>query len=702
MKVIRLIFCITLLSFIFGGRTEAFGAEKTATNGAALQTALSTAAPGDVIKLLGGVIYFPGTTSDKTVAFAVTKNVTISGGWNAGFTTRDISNPSILSGDYGVSASYNYTTAPISMSGLDDNAHQVLVWDVASASQGKIDGVVIIGGGGATTNSNATGITLVSGDLKIVNTTFKLNNRALYAGAGTKLALDSCTFTQNYSGTYGTAVALIGNVDATIINSIFENNGAAYSPIYLNNGAQLIASHSTFNDNLVTMQGAALVGVNGSTSQAKILFSTFANNKRSGLWTAGDMAVVLAYGGKAETYHCTFTGNMVQGEVLHARGAGSKITYGGNIFLGNTTNDTGVNAYVNVTEGGSYDNVGYNVLNSAGGGFTGIGNITLPPTNLQNYFVGGSYTSGNLYSALLVKPSTAYTKVVMPDGVNGTNLVVVPEATTKGWISSVWGSFTEHLTDQRNVGLQAIDSKYYAGATGVGAAGVSLDLTVFLQGPLRPNGVMTNYIQIGNSPEAFFDASRLPTTDPYGVGATCSNISNVASVGAIVDWIKVEIWSNVNMGAGTYTLKEQRALLLRTDGKIVDVDGSVPMFDPQTDPIRIIIKHRNHLGVMSNAISSLTSAQSYDFSASVSQAVAGLGAPMKSDGSKVCLWAGDLNRDATIDSFDLTIFSTSYSMMEEDAYLDSDLNMDGAVDSFDYSTMLDVYTKSLESVLLDF
>ena len=703
MKTIRLLFYTALLTFISAGQAEVFGVVRTASNSAGLKSALSAANAGDTIKLLGNVIYQPGGIGSEDIAFNVTKAVTIIGGWQPGFATRVPANKSILSGNYN-GANPVYNRAVPSLTGLDDNAHQIIVWNAPSKSQSKLDGVIITGGGGATTINNATGLTLLQGNLDIVNTTFTHNKRALHVyGVETHLKIDSCTFTENYSGTFGTAVTLLKSVEAIITNSVFDNNGAAHSPIYLNNGAYLTVSHSTFKNNLITTQGGAMIGVNGSTSEAKIMFSTFAGNMRAFAGNAGDISAVLAYKGKAEAYHCTFIGNAVQGETLHAKGSGAKITYGGNVFLGNTTNNSKAKAYIKTSEGATYTNSGYNVFNTgAGAGIAGANDVTnIPSSGVNKYFAGGT-PSDSLYTALLTQPATGFTPVIMPAGSDSANLIIVPKATTEAWVSSVWGAPPATLTDQRNVTMEATDNKYFAGAVNPKSSGVTLDLTVFLQGVTQANGTMTNYIQTATGYSNLFPYPMLPTTDPYSGNVTFADINNTSIAGAVVDWIQVEIWQIVN--PSTKIILEEKALLLRPNGKIVDIDGSNPSFQPRTGPVRIVIKHRNHLGVMSNAITSFTGTVTYNFSSAVSQSEAGTGAPMvKNNAANVwCLWAGDVISDGAIDATDRSVFTISYTRMEEEEYLNTDLNMDGAVDALDYSLMNVNFNEMIESILFDF
>jgi len=686
-----------LLAFLFSWQAEVFGQQTMydVSTAADFRTLLTggTLHDGDTIKLLGGV-YTPSSTADSTASFVITKAITISGGWESGFTTRNPLNPSVLSGDYsGLNPSndvYNHTVP--SLTGLTDNADQVLIWNVPSTAQGKIDGVVITGGGGATTNNNATGLTLVSGKLDIVNTTFTLNKRALHAsGSSTVLRVDSCTFTENYNGTYGTALTLLDGVNATVTNSVFDKNAAAYSSVHLNTEAKLIVSHSTFNDNLITTQGGAVIGVNGVNSVAQIVFSTFTNNKRTGLGNAGDISAVLAYKGSAEVYHCTFIGNVVQGEVLHARNGA--ITYGGNIFLGNTTNAAGTQlAYVTdnaATIGAYLTDAGYNVFNAGGGSFIGIGidDEEVASEDEDDYFAGGTYT-GSLYKPLLDELA-GYTPVVMPDGAEAEDLIIVPKAVTEGWLSAVWQSaLPAILTDQRNVKLVAINDNYYAGSVHL-RSGVTLDLIVFLQGAMKPNGTMTNYMQTADVIYSLYDQPCFPETNPYGIsGNTYSETSpGNGPAGAIVDWVRVDILRI--LPSYKVAILESRALLLKTTGEIVDTDGQSPKFDFQDGEVRILVSHRNHLAVMSPGVA-LVDGMEYNFSTGVNKADKDDPAdpnPMTSVNGIWCMYAGDVNGDYMIGDEDYVLFGKAYYIdadSYEGLYVPYDLTIDGMISDDDH------------------
>ena len=107
----------------------------------------------------------------------------------------------------------------------------------------------------------------------------------------------------------------------------------------------------------------------------------------------------------------------------------------------------------------------------------------------------------------------------------------------------------------------------------------------------------------------------LPTTDPYGLG------ENVALVPAnAVDWVVVELRDKNNFNVTTAT----RAAFITTTGTITDLDGSsqVAFSSITADDYYIVIKHRNHLWIMSSSATTLNTGSStlYDFTVSQSKA----------------------------------------------------------------------------------
>ncbi len=175
-----------------------------------------------------------------------------------------------------------------------------------------------------------------------------------------------------------------------------------------------------------------------------------------------------------------------------------------------------------------------------------------------------------------------------------------------------------------------------------------MNIKIFLQGPY--SGTMMG--------DALRSGGLLPTTEPYtGLGyahvggggevavATVFDLGGTSGAGAthddIVDWVVVELR---DMGDNTNILATKSALVQR-DGDIVDIDGTstLAIAAPNGDgSFFIAVRHRNHLGFMSDAARALTTtASAHDFT-NGSIATYGTNA-LKIDGGVYMMWAGNAN-----------------------------------------------------------
>lgn len=108
---------------------------------------------------------------------------------------------------------------------------------------------------------------------------------------------------------------------------------------------------------------------------------------------------------------------------------------------------------------------------------------------------------------------------------------------------------------------------------------------VFLQGAF--NGVDMNAVLQTNS--------MIPLAHPYGsIYAGTESVSSIPT--DVVDWVLVELRSP------STTIVAQRAAFLKKDGTVVDTDGSSPVSfqDVLSGNYYVAIRHRNHLGIMTN------------------------------------------------------------------------------------------------------
>ena len=132
------------------------------------------------------------------------------------------------------------------------------------------------------------------------------------------------------------------------------------------------------------------------------------------------------------------------------------------------------------------------------------------------------------------------------------------------------------------------------------ASKVRLDLKMMLEGPYDPgNGLMRDDLRA---------ASLIPLTQPYstffthvGEGGTETIIPSVIKVtgsNAIFDWFLVYLRDKSNPALVINT----RSALLQRDGDVVDLDGtSVLRVTVPIGSYHVAVRHRNHLGCMTNS-----------------------------------------------------------------------------------------------------
>lgn len=226
----------------------------------------------------------------------------------------------------------------------------------------------------------------------------------------------------------------------------------------------------------------------------------------------------------------------------------------------------------------------------------------------------------------------------------------------------------------------------------------TLSAKVLLQGGMPGSGTtMRNDLQV-----YFGSSGLLPTSDPYGMGATYAGINNPAGIcGNVADWVKVEIRSAANPS----TVLESKALILKTDGNIVDpATGLAPTVTPQAVPVQVIVKHRNHVAVMSNAIADFTVSQNYDFTNALSKAFNAGGDPaqMVQVNGVWCLWSGEANSDLSVDAIDISGVVSAYNNGDFDVYEPQDLNLDGVVDAIDISLIVQPFNLGVYSSLINY
>jgi len=202
-----------------------------------------------------------------------------------------------------------------------------------------------------------------------------------------------------------------------------------------------------------------------------------------------------------------------------------------------------------------------------------------------------------------------------------------------------------------------------------------VELTAFMEGPYNGTDMNTNI----NS------AGQIPLSQPFNVSPwNYTGSESVVSIpnSNIVDWILLETRNADDASLATgETISSRSAAFILNDGTIVGLDGTSNLqFNAHTDTNNfVIIRHRNHLGVLSNQELDYTGGIfNYNFSTGLGQAY---GSGQKDLGGAYGMTGGNANSDSTIDEFDL---SEKWDLEAgSSGYFNSDLNMDSQADNVD-------------------
>lgn len=178
-------------------------------------------------------------------------------------------------------------------------------------------------------------------------------------------------------------------------------------------------------------------------------------------------------------------------------------------------------------------------------------------------------------------------------------------------------------------------------------------------------------------------AGLLPKMQPYNRAPWnyTGNEGVTALPANTTDWVLAELRS----AASPATIVASKAGFVRNDGVLVDVDGSTGLSFEGVNAAQnyyVVMRHRNHLAVISSATVMLNnSASPYDFSLAPAQ-VQGTNQLKPVGGGQYALCAGDFNSDGVITYADFNYYFAESSALNQ--YVDSDCNLDGntTIDDF--------------------
>lgn len=199
-------------------------------------------------------------------------------------------------------------------------------------------------------------------------------------------------------------------------------------------------------------------------------------------------------------------------------------------------------------------------------------------------------------------------------------------------------------------------------------------------------------------------SSAFPLTQPYNVAPfNYTGTETVATVPPnVVDWILLEFrkpFTGSAVDAVQSSKAGSKACFLLSNGNIVDLDGStISNFDISKQGAGfVVVRHRNHLAIMSNSLPSNTIGtftnnfsslgNVYTKSSPLSPPATTLFPTLPGSGL-YGMWSGDVNKDNSVTTADLTPINIAISgpaSGNTNVYNPRDLNLDFNITSADLS-----------------
>jgi hypothetical protein len=326
--------------------------------------------------------------------------------------------------------------------------------------------------------------------------------------------------------------------------------------------------------------------------------------------------------------------------------------------------------------------------------------ITFTATQLQGQCVGGltvsvtgSSTGGSVTTTVTTPPANQTillgSSLTLTVAATGANLTYQWQKGGVDILNATSATYTKASAVASDAGAYTVVVHGDCGADVTSAVatvvvkGVLLNLKVVLEGSYNAvTGLMSDDLR---------SLGYLPTATPYG--SMFTNIADITTVAntsimtttgnnAIADWVFVELRSKTNPA----TVLATRSALLQRNGDVVDTDGtSSLLLNVFPDNYYIAVRHRNHLAFRTIATLALSATPTIVDFRTLAVNTGGFYS-RKTLGSLQLMYAGDANRDGSIDASDMDDhIRPQFGMIGANKTADFSLN--GSVDADD----LDLY-----------
>ena len=219
------------------------------------------------------------------------------------------------------------------------------------------------------------------------------------------------------------------------------------------------------------------------------------------------------------------------------------------------------------------------------------------------------------------------------------------------------------------------------GADQVGSALLVLNAKVWLQGAYQSDiQQMTNNLQIN---------SLLPELAPYDTipWDFAVNHASLSFPKNITDWVMIELLDSA------FKSVEKQIAFINTKGYLMDVFGGkgVPFFKATKDTsYYVIIRHRNHLDIISDGVLGFQNRVIHDFTKPTNVLNGKVQLEDIGDGN-FAMSAGDIDGNGVITVSDYNIYMVQKSLMNQ--YLQSDCSLDGMITVKDWNLLKENMSK---------
>jgi hypothetical protein len=520
----------------------------------------------------------------------------------------------------------------------------------------------------------------------LIHVTFH-NNQADWGGGG-----------MYNSGAYGTSSPTL--TDVTFSNNQTGNWGGGICNYGFSGSSSPTLTDVTFSGNHADNNGGGMCnhGSSGGTSSPELTNITFKGNW-AGAGGGGVWNYALNGASSPTLINVLFSGNQA------GLGGGGMHNYGGDgissptltnvTFSGNWAGDNG-GGMVNSGENGTSAPILTNCIlwgNIAGASSSQVYNEFASPTANHSLIEGGcpadTTCNGNLLTVdprfvapivATAAPTTSgdYRLQASSSAIDaGDNGVVTASTDLDGHPRRV---DITRVPDTGNGTPPVVDLGAYEVST-LSDNAAELQVRVFLAGPMTyypdhhpdPNTMPTGLQDL----EDLLEMDFIPKTAPY-----CEDPRKVETIPrSIVDWVLVELRSTPDGPAVA-----SRSAFLRNDGYVVGEDGVTPYlpFDVSSGAYYVVVKHRNHLPVMSAIPVTLTAddVATYDFTTGSDQSYGGSSGTVLLSNNMWGMTAGDANGDGAVNAQDQQVFHNNYGDL---GYENADASLSSQVELAAYS-----------------